>query len=121
VARHQSGDGFGGVRVDQQDTQIVSLSQSRPRRGTSEECLPSSLPAGKLPDPVRVVSAGPPFWTFDSRSDRCLQQAKPDNRRFRDYPLTGHARGMPKPTRLTRSGLVIAEAIVQKVCPSIEF
>jgi hypothetical protein len=31
MARHQSGDGFGGVRIDQQDTQIVSLSQSRPQ------------------------------------------------------------------------------------------
>jgi hypothetical protein len=100
VARYESGDGFGGVRIDQQDAQIVSLSQSRPRRGASEECLPSSLPAGKLRNPVRVVSARPSFWTFESRSDRCLQPAKPDYRRFRDYPLTGHAGGMPKPTRL---------------------
>ena len=50
VVRHESGDGFGGVRIDQQDAQAVGLSQSRPWAGTSEECLPSSLPAGKLPD-----------------------------------------------------------------------
>jgi hypothetical protein len=77
VVRHQSGDGFGGVRIDQQDAQIVSLSQSRPRRGTSEECLPSSLPAGKLPGPVRFVSAKPRFGRLNHVQTAALQPAKP--------------------------------------------
>jgi hypothetical protein len=29
VARHQSGDGFGGVGVDQQDAQAVGLSREQ--------------------------------------------------------------------------------------------
>jgi hypothetical protein len=33
-----------------------------------------------------------------------LVAPKPDNRRFRDYPLTGHAWCVPKPPRLTHSG-----------------
>jgi hypothetical protein len=37
--------------------------------------------------------------------NRCLQPAKkPDNRHFRDYPLTGHAADMPKSTRMTQGG-----------------
>jgi hypothetical protein len=35
-------------------------------------------------------------WALESRPNRCLQPAKPDNRHFRDYPLTGHAADMPK-------------------------
>ena len=44
--------------------------------------------AGKLPDPVRVVSA----------------IRKPDNRHFRDFPLTGRTADMPKSPLMTVNG-----------------
>src|ERR1700730_2021906 len=40
-------------------------------------------------------------WALESRPNRCLQPAKPPNRHFRDYLLTGHAADMPKSTVLT--------------------
>jgi hypothetical protein len=40
---------------------------------------------------------------LESRPNRRLQPAKPDNRHFRDYPLTGHAADMRKSTRMTQS------------------
>jgi hypothetical protein len=41
------------------------------------------------------------FGRLNHVPNRCLQPAKPDNRHFRDCPLTGHAADMPKSTRMT--------------------
>jgi hypothetical protein len=41
-----------------------------------------------------------------------VQPAKPDNRHFREYPLTGHAADMPKSTRMTQSGPGCDRAVV---------
>src|ERR1700730_1187365 len=44
-----------------------------------------------------------PFGRLNQRPNRCLQPTKPDNRRFRDYPVTGHATDVPKSTRMVES------------------
>src|SRR5260370_41720749 len=61
------------------------------------------------PDVAHSKSAGSyrifeaPVWALESRPNRCLQPTKPDNRHFRDYPLTRHAADMPKSTLMTQS------------------
>src|ERR1700676_2875430 len=56
-------------------------------------------------------------WALKSRPNRCLQPAKPDNRHFRDYPLTGHAAGMSKSTRMTPNRTSTTTKDISLDCP----
>lgn len=44
-----------------------------------------------------------PVWAFESRSNRRLQPAEPDNRVFRDCLLTGHVAAVQNSTQMTHS------------------
>jgi hypothetical protein len=50
---------------------------------------------------TRLVWKDRPDGTLESSSKPMPSAAKPDDRHFRDCPLTGHAGEMPKSTRMT--------------------